>query len=53
MAAQRVLVVQDDEEVGFGGPEKQNFELYKQLQDGLGEILRTKAVKSLSISAAE
>ena len=45
--------IQDTQEVDFGGAETQNFELYKQLQDGLGELLRTTAVKKLVISATE
>jgi hypothetical protein len=42
--------IQDDKEVEFGGAESQNFALYKQLQDGLVEILKTTAIKRISLS---
>lgn len=43
---------QDSEEVGFGDSERQNFELYKKLQDGLMQQVKTNALTKLKISAS-
>lgn len=43
---------QDTEEVGFGESERQNFELYKKLQDGLMLKVKSEALTKLTISAS-
>ncbi len=44
---------QDTEEVGFGDSDRQNFDLYKKLQDGLMQQVKTKALTKLKISDAQ